>query len=171
MFSKISAAWNMETTGSKSLRPLFAWSRHLDTNWEISFTSLLYSNALEEGNIALFYKYQKMHSAKKVRTNSTKRFCWISPIWLSNTPLRINIGIIIGNDYGDENTRRRRNVLLKVTVLSCHVKLKSKTALWNKCRRVAKTVFTKAPLSLTSAQGHLFCCKTKTTKYALLKYK
>ena len=90
-------------------------------------------------------------------------------------PFGNNHGVIFGDDDGDENPRRRRNLLLKVTVLSCLVKLRSKTAgceIKKNCRRDAKTVFTKAPLSLTSLQGHLFCCKTKTTKYAqLLKYK
>ena len=40
-----------------------------------------------------------------------------------------------------------------------------KTTLWNKWRG-HKNGFTKAPLSLTSAQGQMFCCKTKTAKYA-----
>ena len=69
------------------------------------------------------------------------------------TQLRTNLG------------RRRRNLLLKVTVLSCLVKLFGAKQLCEINGSRAKTVFTKAPLSLTSAQGHLFCCKTETTKY------
>ena len=77
------------------------------------------------------------------------------------TQLRTNLGVIVG----DETGRRRRNLLLKVTVLSCLVKLFRAKQLCEINGSRAKTVFTKAPLSLTSAQGHLFCCKTKTTKY------
>ena len=77
------------------------------------------------------------------------------------TQLRTNLGVIVG----DETGRRRRNLLLKVTVLSCLVKLFGAKQLCEINGSRAKTVFTKAPLSLTSAQGHLFCCKTETTKY------
>ena len=82
------------------------------------------------------------------------------------TQLRTNLGVIVG----DETGRRRRNLLLKVTVLSCLVKLFRAKQLCEINGSRAKTVFAKAPLSLTSAQGHLFCCKTKTTKYPLFEH-